>query len=94
VYEEARNLIRIMENQTIPPSNDRARQRAMREAIASNEECGRGRKEPDVHKVQNGSIVAEVKHEVMPRAPLVLVDAHREKVESLEGVRDVDPSSR
>lgn len=75
MYEQRRNLILIMEHQTIPPSNHCARQGPMRQTIASNKECRTRRKEPDIDEVEDGHIVAQIEKEVVPCAFLVLVRA-------------------
>lgn len=87
------DFIRVMEYEAVAPGNDGAREGAVREAVARNEQRGVRGEQPDVDEVEDGAIVAEVEKEVVPGALLVVVGAHGEQVSGLEGVRDVHISA-
>lgn len=87
------DFIRVMEDEAVTPGNDRAREGAVREAVARYKERRVRGEQPDVDEVEDGAVVAEVEEEVVPGALLVVVGAHGEQVAGLEGVRDVHVSA-
>jgi len=78
--KQRRNLISIMEHQTIPPRNNRTRYRPMAQQITRDEEGRTGRKNPKEEEIEDVDIVAQIKEKVMPVAFLVNVHAEREEI--------------
>jgi hypothetical protein len=64
----------------------------MGETITSDKQGRRGRKDPEINKVEDSDVVAEIKEEIVPCAFFVNVGPERKEVESLEGIRYMDPS--
>lgn len=64
----------------------------MRKTVAGNPKRRAGRENPDVDKVEDGSIVAKIEQEVVPGPFLVFVPSERQKIERLQSVRHMDPS--
>jgi hypothetical protein len=58
MYEQAGHLVGIMKDKTIPPRDNRARDAAMAETVACNEEGRRLRENPEEYKVKDVYIVA------------------------------------
>ena len=66
VYEQRRHFVAVVENEAVPPRDDCARQRAVREAVACDEERRVAREQRDGNEVEDGAVVAEVEKEVVP----------------------------
>jgi len=90
VDEETRHFIQIMEDQTIPPGNHRTSQAPMAQTITRDKQRRRRRKDPEIDKVENSDIVAQVEQKVMPGAFLVNVRSERQEVGGQDGIGDVD----
>ena len=92
MYEQTRNLINIMKDKTISPGDDRACQTPVRKAITRYEQRRTLREEPNVYEVEDGNVVAEIEEEIVPGQFFVFEPAEGKKVETLEGIRYVNPS--
>lgn len=80
-----------MEHQTIPPGNDSAGQRPMRQTVTCHpQRCAR-RKDPEEQEVEDVHVVAHVEQEVVPVSLLVLVCAKWEEIQCLERICDMYP---
>jgi len=73
MHEKRSDFVLVMEYKTVSPCNDGARQRAVAQAITSGKQSRAWGEEPEIDEVEEGNIVAEVEHEIMPGALLVRV---------------------
>ena len=89
VDEQRRHFVRIMEDKTIPPSNDGTSQRSMGHTITRNPKCRARRGKPDVDKVENGGIIAKVEKEIVPVLLLVGEISPGEHIQYLHSIRDM-----
>ena len=89
--EQRRHFVRIMEHQTISPSDDSASQSPMGQTVARHPQPYVGREHPEEQEVEDVRVVTQVEQEVVPIALLVLIHAKREKIQCLERIRDVHP---
>lgn len=55
-----------MKNKTISPGDHSAGKGAMGEAITGNKQCWTRGEKPDINKIENSHVVAEVEEEVVP----------------------------
>ncbi len=81
-----------MENKTIPPSDDRASQRAQGKTVTSNKQGCAVRHCPDEDQVEDVDIVAQVEEEIVPCAFLIIVGAEGKEVQGLHGISYMYPS--
>ena len=89
--EQGGNLVPVVKDKTIPPGDDSTSQRAQRQAVTRDEECGTRRHSPYEDEIEDVGVVAEVEEEVVPCALLVHVHAEWKVVRCLDRVRDMDP---
>lgn len=86
MHEQTRNLINIMKHKTVSPGDNCACQTSMRKTIARYEQRRALREEPDVYKVEDSDVVAEIEEEIMPGPFFVFEPAEWEEVDTLESI--------
>lgn len=91
MHKERRDLVLIMEDETVPPSNHRTGKGSVREAITRDKEGRTRREEPDEDEVEDCHVIAQIKEEVVPGPFLVYIGAQRQKVTTLQRIRNVYP---
>lgn len=74
--KQRRDFVNIVEDQAVPPCDNRTCDRTMRETITRDKQpCTLG-EEPYVEEVENKHVVTEVEEEIVPCTLFVAVDTH------------------
>ena len=91
--EERGDFVRVVEDETVAPRDDGAGERSMRKTVTCDEQGRTRRKDPDIDKVEDCAVVAEVEEEIMPCTFLVGVCTDWQEVAGKNGVCDMYPSA-
>ena len=89
--EQGGNLVPVVKDKTIPPGDDSTSQRAQRQAVTRDEECGTRRHSPYEDEIEDVGVVAEVEEEVVPCAFLVHVHPERKVIGCLNRIDNMYP---